>query len=163
MRSTGNSMPKCPEIARAFNFMETKLPAKFIYINEKGIGEEVSLEKWIWGVVYEDNKEIHQFEVTPEGRGVFHRVGEVDQSRIKLWVLFKPGTEKRIDIVLPKGAKIIHKYRKYRLDIGTIAERCETVYIFGYKYKGKEYLNFIMPNDTIIQSDKDIQLTQFGL
>jgi len=142
--------------------MIDKTQTKYIFTKD-GEQSEVKLERWIWGVVYKDGTELQQYEIK-DGKGIFHQVGEIDQTQVKLWVLRKLTTEKRIDILLPEGARIIHKYRRYIFNKGKTTERKETVYIFGYKYRGHYHFNFIMPSDTIIQSiDDKPRLTTLGL
>lgn len=142
--------------------METQ--KKFRFIDPETKEESmVDLEKWCWGVVYKDDTELHQF----NSDGSFHQLKEIDQSKIKLWVLHKPGDpNKRIDIVLPEGARIIHKYRNikpYYLDCFV------KVYMFGYRTGKNEkdfkyHYNFILPDDRIIQSAVDnVDLVLFKL
>lgn len=121
-------------------------------------GEPVALERWVWGVVYKDGTEAHQF--TQDG--AFHRVGEINQDNVALWVLYKPeDATKRIDIVLPEGAKIIHKYRRVK---PAGHDTFITVYMFGYKHEGRYHYNFILPDDRIVQSVTDeVDLTRFKL
>lgn len=129
--------------------------------NRNGVKEEVPVERWAWGVVYKDGREFHQFAKD----GTFHQVGEIEQEHVKLWVLYKTGTEnKRIDILLPDGAKVIHKYRNYIFNASTDAETQKRVYIFGYKLGDKCFYNFVLPDDRIVQScEDDVKLTDVGL
>ncbi len=126
-------------------------------------GEEVELEKWMWGVVYKDGTELHQF----DNDGIFHRIGEVDQSKVTMFTLYQPETanDGRIDIIIPedKEVALIHKYRNVVFNAGTPEEHRKRIYIFGYKVKGGlPHYNFVMPNGTIIQSygDQQPQLSQ---
>lgn len=123
--------------------------------------EEVALERWVWGVVYADGTELHQF----DGNGVFHRIGEVDQDRVSLFVLYKSNDiRKRIDIVVPEGARLIHKYRNYVFNAGTEQESKVRVYVFGYKHGSRYYYNFVLPDDRIVQScDDQVKLTNFAV
>ena len=130
------------------------------YFNRDGKKEEVELEKWIWAVVYNDNTELHQFDFNGD-EGVFHQIGEVKQDEVKLFVLLEVETGRRIDIIPPKGARLIHKYKHYILDNG---KRHEKIYAFGYKIGDHYHFNFVMPSGTIIQSTEDgEQLSNFGL
>lgn len=126
---------------------------------------EATVESWAWGVVYNDGTEFHQY----DGNGVFHQIGEIKQEDVKLWVLYKVGPEnKRIDIVLPKGAKLIHKYKRYvfnsaQLNGGdTSAEVKKTIHVFGYKLGKHSHFNFILPDDRIVQSTDEIPLVEFN-
>ncbi len=131
-----------------------------------GKEEEIALEKWIWGVVYDDGTELHQF----DDAGRFHQIGEVDQSRVTMFVLYQPKGvgDGRIDILIPQGKEIslVHKYKHYIFDAGTQSEHRAKVYCIGYKLKGGHtHMNYIMPNGAIVQGfgENDVQLSQFGL
>ncbi len=159
MRLTGNSMlkAKAPSDSPGVFIMDNQ---KWIF-SQDGKSEEVALERWVWGVVYQDGTELHQF----DNSGVFHRIGEVDQDRVSLFVLYKSiDMGKRIDIVVPEGARLIHKYRNYVFNAGTPQESKARVYVFGYR-SGKHYhYNFVLPDDRIVQSvDDEVKLTNFAL
>jgi len=139
-----------------------KIMKKIKHIFKKdGVETEVKPERWVWGVIYQDGKELHQF-----GKdGTFHQIGEVDQDRISMAVLYRYGNmKKRIDLPWSPGMRIIHKYRNFVFDIGTPQERKVKVYIFGYK-KGEQYhFNYVLPDDRIIQSPEDnVEITKFGI
>lgn len=140
-----------------------KKEIKFFF-KKDGKEEEIQIERWVWVAVYEDKTELHQFNID----GTFHQLGEIDWKRVKMFVMYKPMPQpfyKRVDLVIPKDAKVIHKYRHYALNVGTPEERKYKIYIFGYKLKGGQaHYNYIMPNDIIIQSENDnLPLTEFGL
>lgn len=135
----------------------------WVFMRE-GKAEKVALERWIWGVVYDDNTELHQF----GNDGYFHQIGEVDQKRVKLFAMYQPnGTgDGRIDILIPEGKEVslIHKYKIYVFAAGTPEERRDKVYAFGYKVKGGHtHINYIMPNGTVMQSfgDEEVALSNF--
>ena len=120
---------------------------------DTGEKEEVALEKWIWGVVYKDGTELHQF---ADG-GVFNRIGTIDQSKVAMFTLYNPEGhgDGRIDILIPadKEVALIHKYRNVVFNAGSPEETRRRIYIFGYKVKGGlPHYNFVMPNGTIVQS-----------
>lgn len=136
--------------------MDTK---KWNFTNpDTGELEQVPLERWIWGAVYEDGTEMHQF----DDNGVFHRIAEIDQSKVVMWVLYQPQGmgDGRIDFIVPteedgtrKECALIHKYRNIIFAANTPEERRERIYIFGFKLKGqKSFYNYVMPNGTIVQS-----------
>ncbi len=136
------------------------------YFNRDGVLEEVPVERWAWGVVLKNGSEMHQY----DAQGVFHQVGEIPQDEIKLWVLYKTGPEnKRIDIVLPSGARIIHKYKRYVFNASSLnggdssKEKKETVYVFGYKDGDKYHYNYVLPDDRIVQSTEEIGLTDYNI
>lgn len=136
------------------------------HFNRDGKLEEVPVERWAWGAVLKNGTEMHQY----DAQGVFHQIGEIPQEEVKLWVLYKTGPEnKRIDFVMPKGARLIHKYKRYVLNSAQFNEGKEenevreTVYVFGYKLGNHYHYNFIMPNDTIVQSVEEVPVFDFGL
>ncbi len=120
-------------------------------------GEKVDIERWVWGAVYEDNTELQQFDIHT---GLFHSITEVDHSKLKMFTMYRTydneNLDKRVDIMLPKGAKIFHLYRRTILEHGTENETRFTIYIFGYNYKGATNWNYILPNDKIIQAPEDL-------
>ena len=125
----------------------------------------VDLERWVWGVIYDDGTELHQFMAD----GTFHRLAEIDQKRVRLWVLYKPSNpNQRIDIIIPKdeGVRLIHKYKNTRpYYLNTFVR----TYMFGYRTGKNEsdyryHFNFILPDDRIVQSTfENIDLVQFKL
>lgn len=129
---------------------------EYFYIKEDGTKELVEPERWIWAVLYLDGTELHQF----DSKGVFHRIGEVDQDRVKLFSLYKSDDmSKRIDLHITDGMKLIHNYKivkpYYRKDF-------VTVYCFGYKKKGQHHFLHVLPDDRIIMSDTEaIDLVQY--
>lgn len=136
------------------------------HFNRDGKLEEVPVERWAWGVLFKDGSEMHQF----DAQGIFHQVGEIDQDKVKLWILYKVGPEnKRIDIVLPEGARLIHKYKRYVFNAAELnngdksKERRVTVYVFGYKLGDRFHFNYILPDDRIVQSTEEIPLDGFNI
>lgn len=134
------------------------------HFNRDGKTEEVELERWIWAVLYKDGTELHQF----DDSGVFHQIGEVDQSQAKLWVLYQPNGDGRIDFVIPENTEValIHKYRHFIFNAATPREYRRKAYVFGYKVKGGlAHLNFVLPDDRIVQSygEEQPKLTEFNI
>ena len=136
---------------------------QYKYKNEKGEIEMIDSERWGWGVVYKDETELHQF----DKEGNFHRLAEIDQSRVHLFVMYKlDESGKRYDIVMPEGARIIHKYRNIR---PYYMNKFVKVYMFGWRqgHNKKDFqyhFNFILPNGTLVQGDKNnIDLSKFPL
>ena len=125
---------------------------------ETGKNIQVAPERWCWGVIYDNDEELHQF----DNEGNFHRIGEVDQDRVKLFVLYRhDDPRKRIDLVVQKGMRLIHKYKNIR---PFYMNRFVKVYMFGYKLGTKYHYNFILPDDRIVQSSEDnIALEKFEL
>lgn len=136
------------------------------HFNRDGKLEEVPVERWAWGVLFKDGSEMHQF----DAQGIFHQVGEIDQDKVKLWILYKVGPEnKRIDIALPEGARLIHKYKRYVFNAAELndgdksKEKRVTVYVFGYKLGDRFHFNYILPDDRIVQSTEEIPLDGFNI
>jgi len=132
---------------------------KFTFVNivdGKEKLEEVKLENWIWAVTYKDGNELHQF----DNQRTFHRLAEIDQSKVAVWTLYQPKGkgDGHITFVLPldKEVALIHKYRNYVFNSGQKNEKKVRIYIFGYKVKGQvPHYNFIMPDNRIVQSFGD--------
>ena len=119
-------------------------------IHHEAVDEAVDLERWCWGVVYQDGEEFKQF----GDDGVFHRVGEIDQDKVAMAVLIKPGEQtRRIDIPWKKGARLIHLYRHFIFAAGTPEERREKVYIFGYRDGDICSVAFVLPDDRVVMTD----------
>lgn len=122
---------------------------KYIY-NDNGKEIEIAPERWVWGCIYEDGTELKQF----GDDGVFHRVGEIDQEKVAIAVLYNfEHPEKRIDIPWKKGMRLIHKYRNIVFDYMSESSRTVRVYIFGYKDGDQYSYIFILPDDRIVFSN----------
>ena len=133
---------------------------QYKYKNEKGEIEMVALEKWIWGILYKDGTELHQF----DKEGNFHRLAEIDQKEVQLFTMYKAEGTSRYDIVMPEGARIIHKYRNIK---PFYMDKFVKVYMFGYRTGKKDFeyhYHFILPNDRVVISNKDnLDLSKFEL
>lgn len=138
------------------------------YFEREGKKEEVKTERWVWGVIYKDGSELHQFEQS----GVFHQVGEIDQDKIKMACLYNFAEwQKKKDfskmskiIYLPwqPEMRLIHKYRNIRP--AGYDEFAFRIYLFGYKYKDSYLYYYVLPNDRVVLSPEDnIDLTLFNL
>lgn len=143
---------------------------------ENGIEEEiVELERWVWGVVYKDGTELHQF----DSEGIFHQFKEIQLDKVKLLSMYKPDDmSKRYDLVVTEGMQLFHFYRNtkpYYLD------HYVRTYVFGWKSfktqngfeihtpKGEDKdgvasYHFILPDDRMVMSDiNNVDLPQFNL
>jgi len=126
-----------------------------------GKEEIVEQERWGWGVVYKDGSELHQF----GNDGIFHQFQEIDQEKVDMFVMYKLfDSDKRIDMPV-ENKQIFHFYRRFILSAATSEERRVNVYCFGYKDKktGATAYHFILPDDRIIISDKDVDVTKFNI
>lgn len=118
-------------------------------------------ERWVWGVVYKDGTELKQF----GDDGIFHQFGEINQEEVAMFVMYKfDDDSKRIDLPV-EGKQIFHFYRNLVFDMLTEGERKVRAYCFGYKDKetGASAYHFILPDDRIVISDKDLDLTKFNI
>ena len=130
---------------------------------DTGEEELVSLERFAWGVIYKSGEEFHQF----DSGNKFHRLAEIDQKQVRLFCMWKTdGSGERVDIIMPEGARIIHKYKNIKPHY---MDKFVRVYMFGYRTGKTEkdfkyHYNFILPDDRIVQSTvENIDLTLFAL
>lgn len=125
-----------------------------------GKPEEVKLEKWVWGVIYKDDSELHQF----GNKGDFHQIKEIKWKEVKMFTMYRSDDiKKRIDILVMPDMQIFHFYRNIR---PAGVDHFIRVYVFGYKIRGtsETVYNFILPDDRILISNRDnIDLTKFEL
>lgn len=120
--------------------------------------EKVELQKWVWGVVYKDGTELHQF----DSEGTFHQFKEINLSEVKMFTMYRSDDMgKRYDIVVTEGMQLFHFYRNVR---PYYLENYVRVYAFGWKKGGQESYHFILPDDRMVMSDKNnVDLPQFNL
>ena len=120
--------------------------------------EKVDIERWVWGVIYKNGQELHQF----DSNGVFHQFKEIDMDQVKLFSMYKPNDmSKRYDLVKTEEMQIFHFYRIVK---PYYLKNSVSVYVFGWKKLGKTFFNFILPDDRTIVSDVDnVDLPQFKL
>ena len=136
--------------------------------------KEVSVEKWVWAIVYSDDTELHQFQ-----DGEFHHFGDIDFDRVKLFSMYKFNSDlsdkgNYFYIPVNDDIQIFHFYRNIR---PAGESSFKKVYVFGYKFKGSNdydeegnvkkqhaVYHFILPNNHLITSPVDnIDLTKFGV
>ena len=144
---------------------ETNL--KFIFVNEKGEKENVESQDWVWGVVNKDNSELHQYEASKDGKtsGTFHQFKEIEQDKVRLFVMRNLKTGQRFDIVKPDGAQIFHFYRNcgsQRTEDKGDAIKFNKIYVFGYKLGKQTTYHYILKNNTLLIANGEINLENFG-
>jgi len=102
--------------------------------------------------------EFHQFDAA----GYFHQIGEVDQSKVKAFVVYKPeDMTRKIYIPIDKGMKLIFKYKNVK---PYYLKDFVRVIVFGYKAGKQHHFTFILPDDRMIMSNReDIDLVQYKL
>ena len=93
--------------------------------------------------------------------GVFHRFSEIDQERVDIFTMFRVDDEtmiKRIDIEVSPDMQLFHFYRNIGLDYQSKENfRKIRIMLFGWKSKdGGMCYNYILPDDRLITSNKDI-------
>lgn len=114
--------------------------------------EVVPLERWAWGVKYHDGSVLTQFDFET---GLFHQIGEVDQPYVTEFVMYNTETKQRVKMLVPLGSQIIHKYRHVIKRDGRGQEHRMKMYIFGFKLGRREFFNFILPDDSVIQTENE--------
>jgi hypothetical protein len=133
---------------------------EYTFINQEGKKEKVAPERWVWGVIYFDNSEFHQF----GEKGDYHQIGEIDWDRVKMFTMYRADDiRKRFDLLVTKDMQVFHFYRNARL---AGQEKFVKVYVFGYKIRGtsKAVYHFILPDDRmLISSQNNVDLSLFEL
>ena len=120
--------------------------------------ELVDTERWGWGVVYKDGRELKQF----DDAGYFHQFKEIETENVAMFVMYKLDDDsKRIDMPISEGMQFFHFYRNIRPHY---SETFKRAYIFGFKKNGVASYNFILPDDRVIVSAVDnIDLSLFNI
>ena len=132
---------------------------KYIY-NKEGKEIEAKTERWAWGVVYKDGKELKQF----GDDGIFHRFAEIEQAEVKMFSMYKlEDMSKRIDIEVSEGMQIFHFYRNIVLDYMSENKRTVRIFVFGWKSEGIASYNYILPDDRIVMSNEDIDVNNYNI
>ena len=120
------------------------------------VPEEVSLERWVWGAVYNDGTELYQF----DNDGYFHQMKEIDKDKLVQFTMYKMDDQtRRVDIFLdPTKTEVFALYRNLILEVATENERRVKVYVFGSKDKetGKTTFYYILPDDRLLVSNEDL-------
>ena len=123
-------------------------------------GETITPERWVWGVIYKSNSELHQF----GNDGIFHQIKEIRWDEVKMFTMYKFGNmDRRIDLLAMPDMQIFHFYRNIK---PAGVDHFIKIYVFGYKLRGisEAVYNFILPDDRVIISNKDnIDLTRFEI
>jgi len=108
-------------------------------------------------------EEMHQFGED----GTFHQFKDIEQEQVEMFVMYKfEDMGKRIDLIIDNPEKqVFHFYRTNIFSAGKPEERRTRTYCFGYKNKetGEQRYNYILPDDRIVMSDKDLDITKFNI
>lgn len=131
--------------------------------------EEVLPERWCWEAYYHDDTVLKQFD---DESGMFHQVGEIDQSKLNCFRMINYGTGKFHDLYFTPEMKLIHFYNAGRQFIFTNKEQTEGYnfyyknYAFGFKKvvngQAIEFINFILPDDNVITADNRKMTVNFS-
>lgn len=117
--------------------------------------EVVELERWIWTAVLDDEVEIVQFDQS----GTFHRIGELDLSRVKRFSMVNTDdVRKQISIALEPYMQPFHFYRHTVLAANKPEETRLKTYVFGFKdlRSNESIYYYILPDDRlIVTADRD--------
>jgi len=126
----------------------------------KIVETEVKPESWVWGVVYKDDSELHQF----GNDGIFHQIKEIKWEEVKMFTMYKyEDMKRRIDLLVMPEMQVFHFYRNIR---PADEDHFTKIYVFGYKTRGSSeaVYNFILPDDRVLVSNKNnVDLTRFEL
>lgn len=88
-------------------------------------------ELWCWEAYYNDGTFLKQF----GDDGIFHQFKEIDQSKLAHFKMVSDDFPPFTVIFNPKKMKLIHFYKKTRLNIGSENETFFTMYCFGWEAK----------------------------
>jgi len=136
---------------------------EFLY-NKDGQDISVPVERWIWGVLYNDGTELRQF----DKNGRFHRFAEINQPEVKMFTMHRfDDIGKRIDMVVKGDCQLFHFYRVIgTLDPSSEKQKKVRIFCFGWKDRktGAMSYNYILPDDRMITADHDVaSLNKFGV
>lgn len=130
---------------------------KYIFNRDGEIIDAGEKELWCWEAVYDDGEVLKQF----GDDGVFHQFKDINQTKLAQFKMVSEVKPPFIIIFNPKKMKLIHFYKRTRLNIGADNETFFTVFCFGYETKNFGRTNkvnlMIMPNgETIITEDTNL-------
>ncbi|MFZ2152284.1 MAG: hypothetical protein WAV09_04210 [Minisyncoccia bacterium] len=121
-----------------------------------------------------------RMEVTPEQNefsqftddGVFHRFAEIEKAdgvhrEIDIFSMYRTDDKElkhRVDIEVTPGMQLFHFYRNIVLNYEDKENmRKVQIYVFGWKQRGAKMYHYILPDDRIVTSNKDIDITRFNI
>lgn len=116
------------------------------YRRENGIWEGVEPVLWQWEAHYDDGSILKQY----DDEGFFHQFKEIDQSRLKCFIMRNVENGRCFTLIFPPRAKLIHFYRNIIKNVGTLLEERERTFCFGYEVRGFKQLFVILPNGDLI-------------
>jgi len=119
-----------------------------------GVWEDVTKEVWCWEAHYQNGQVLKQF----GDDGVFHQFKEIDQDKLAIFKMVSDGKPIYTLMFDPSKMKLIHYYKKYRLNMGAENETFITAYCFGYQIKSRieKMTIMILPSgETIVTENTD--------
>ena len=123
--------------------------------------EQVEGERWGWAALYRNGGTlVKQF----DDFGKFHQFKEIDQDQVDLFIMAREDSKQEVIMKILPGMQIFHFYRNFGFDfLG--AHRKAKVYCFGWKDPVKETAcyYYILPDDRIVCSQTDIDVTRFHI
>jgi len=122
-----------------------------------GVLEEVARENWRWEAHYDNGEVLKQF----ADDGTFHQFKEIDQDRLAQFKMVSDDKPNYTLLFIPGKMKLIHYYKRVRLNILTEDEVFITAYCFGYETKtlgrtNKVNLMILPSGETIICEDTNL-------
>lgn len=96
-----------------------------------GVAEEVNKEAWCWEAEYDSGETLKQF----GDDGVFHQFKEINQKELCRFRMVHNDKPAMTMIFDPRREKLVHFYKRVRLNVGGEDETMFTVYCFGKETK----------------------------
>lgn len=125
--------------------------------NNNGNIEEIEREDWIWEAHYNDGTFLKQF----DDDGWFHRFNEIDQTKLHYFKMIHQDKPSYSLLFNPLKMKLIHYYKRVRLNIGSGDDTFFSVYCFGYETKmfnrtSKVNIMIMPTGETIVCEDSNL-------
>ena len=115
-----------------------------------GVAEEVNKEVWCWEAEYDNGTVLKQF----GDDGIFHQFKEIDQKELTRFKMVHADKQPFILLFDPRREKLIHFYKRVRLNMGAENEVFFTVYCFGKETRVfnriVKQIIMLMPNGSAI-------------
>lgn len=132
---------------------------KFFRISTKE-WEKVDLVDWVWEAKYKEGKaDLKQY----GDDGIFHQIAEIDQRKLKVFVMRSIRTGHVTLMMFPKGAKLVHLYQNHILEYGSPDQRNIRIFVFGYELPDSKVIMAIMPDGSLVHTNniEDLKLISF--
>ena len=121
-----------------------------------GVWEDVKEEVWQWVAHFSDGTKLKQFAED----GLFHQFKEIDQTKLAIFKMVSEGKQDYTLLFDPLRMKLIHYYKKVRLNMGAEDEKFITAYCFGFETKtagrtSKVNIMLMPSGETIVTENTD--------